>query len=150
MDGPRSEVGRTFSDMIHAYHQCISTKLNQLGLFRGQPPFMEELSRNGEMSQKQLAEVTKLSPATVTATVQRMQKAGLVTRRIDEMDQRVQLVTLTEDGKKLDRSARNVFHTVVNDVAFSGFSEEEKTQLFGYLQRITENLQRENGQARTR
>lgn len=139
-DDLRSTSDRIFADMIHAYHHCIDSQLSDLGLFRGQPPIMGILSHHGEMSQKDLAQKLHLSPATVTVTLKRMQKAGFITRRIDETDQRIQRVSLTEEGKRLDACAREIFRRMGDEIAFAGFSREEKEQMLLFVRRITENL----------
>jgi DNA-binding MarR family transcriptional regulator len=41
-----------------------------------------------------------LSPPTVTATLQRMEKAGIIVRQADRSDQRLTRVSLTEEGRQ--------------------------------------------------
>ena len=58
------------------------------------------LYKNDGMSQKEMARALNLSPATMTVTLKRMEKAGLVLREMDEHDQRIQDHVFLDAGKK--------------------------------------------------
>ena len=48
-----------------------------------------------------MARALNLSPATMTVTLKRMEKAGLVLREMDEHDQRILRVHLSEKGREM-------------------------------------------------
>ena len=72
-----------------------------MGLYRGQPPILGLLYQHDGMSQKEMAGALNLSPATMTVTLKRMEKAGLVRREMDEHDQRILRVHLSEQGRQM-------------------------------------------------
>jgi DNA-binding MarR family transcriptional regulator len=74
------------------------------------------LTERDGLSQRELAQVLHLAPPTVTAMLQRMEKAGTVERRPDAADQRVTRVHLTEAGRELERSLRAVMGTALGEV----------------------------------
>jgi DNA-binding MarR family transcriptional regulator len=55
----------------------------------------------GEMTAGQLARSAELNPASVTAMLDHLEQAGIVTRRRSTTDRRVLLVALTASGREL-------------------------------------------------
>jgi DNA-binding MarR family transcriptional regulator len=78
-----------------------------------------------------------ISPTMVTNLVDGLTKGGLVRRAGSPNDRRVSIAYLTEEGEK-------TFHRVLPvmshrmESACAGFTEEEKQQLLGLLQRLYE------------
>jgi DNA-binding MarR family transcriptional regulator len=59
-----------------------------------------------------LAEAERVTPPTMSKIVGRLEDAGLVTRRVDVDDRRIQRVSLSRDGAKLiarNRSRKNAY-----------------------------------------
>ena len=54
-----------------------------------------------------------VKPATLTVMLQRMEQAGLVERRNDTQDQRVQRVYITELGKETSEKTVDVYKNAV-------------------------------------
>ena len=79
--------------------------------------------------------------ATISGTLKRMERAGLIQRTGDEADARVSIVQLTEKGECCSEEAVRLFTQTDTDM-LQGFSEEELAQLRGYLQRMGENVER--------
>jgi DNA-binding MarR family transcriptional regulator len=67
----------------------------------GQAVCLRMLSHHGELTQSQLAEALMLSRPSVTRLLQRMERAGLVERRVDASDQRHTWVELTVAGARV-------------------------------------------------
>ena len=91
------------------------------------------------MTQKELAEAMNTSAAAMSATLKRLQKAGLVERLSLEEDSRKNKIRLTEKGKKFheDTFGKTL---AIDKTMLNGFSEEETQQLFEYLDRIQANI----------
>ena len=64
------------------------------------------LSSNDGVSQTDLADLLRVSRPTITVMLQKMEAAGMVERRPDELDQRKIRIYLTEDGRKRARDCR--------------------------------------------
>ena len=90
-----------FTRVIRMYYGRMQAQLAEVGIYRGQPPIMGLLYQHDGMSQKEMASALNLSPATMTVTLKRMEKAGLVRREMDEHDQRILRVHLSEQGKQM-------------------------------------------------
>lgn len=125
--------------LMHRVHNAFHTRLMRIGLYRGQPPVLYFLSERGPMSQKELADILELSPATMTVTLKRMEKSGLVARHTDPSDQRVQLVHVTDYGREMSERAQEIL-TAVRDECLSGFTDRELQEIVGHIDRMERNL----------
>lgn len=63
------------------------------------------LVQGGSMSQRQLAGATRVEEQTISQTVDRLERMGMVTREKDPADRRRFLITVTEPGKAAFRHA---------------------------------------------
>ncbi len=97
------------------------------------------ISKHEGMTQNQIAEKLNLRPATVAIMLRRMEKAGLIHRKQDENDRRIQRVYLTEKGRSHCEFLKEQMQRI-ESIATQGFSEEEKLQLANLLDRIIANL----------
>ena len=99
------------------------------------------LYQHDGMSQKEMASALNLSPATMTVTLKRMEKAGLVCREMDEHDQRILRVHLSEQGKQMWLKSADQIRCVTEEL-LEGFTPEEERQMREYLFRIARNMER--------
>lgn len=118
--------------------------LDRIGLHRGQPPVLHVLWEHEGISQAELAARLHVSPATISNTVHRMEKAGFLVRRTPKDDQRVSQVFLTDRGRTVKEQVRESWRTMEAET-FAGFTEEERAQMKRFLERVAENLARASG-----
>lgn len=130
-----------FGRLIRMYYSRIQSQLAEVGLYLGQPPILMLLYKNDGMSQKEMARALNLSPATMTVTLKRMEKAGLVLREMDEHDQRILRVHLSEKGREMCETGESRIGVVTAEL-LEGFTLEEQQQLNEYLGRIARNMER--------
>ena len=91
------------------------------------------------VTQLDLVKATHLKPPTVSVTLQKMERDGLVIRRSNENDLRETFVYLTEKGKSIDEKI-NVIHREGDAVALSGLSPDEIENLSTLLNKVIDNL----------
>ena len=90
-------------------------------------------------AQRELAAAVGIEGPTLTHHLNRMERAGLVTRRRDPENRRAHLVEMTEEG-------RTLFTELLSEVVEfdtrlrAGFAPDEIEQLRGYLDRILANV----------
>lgn len=100
---------------------------------------LRELGHKSGIFQLDLSKATHLKPPTISVALQKMETEGLVTRIVDDADMRATRVYLTEKGRELNDQVRDRLVNADN-VALSGFSEDEQEQLMSLLIRIRNNL----------
>lgn len=125
--------------MIHGYTSLSFKKFMELGVHPGQLPVLKSVYEEEGISLRELAKKIHVRPPTVTVTVQRLEKTGLVYKKTDPTDLRVNHIYLTDKGKDIQAKIRALLDE--NECTMTaGFSEEELTTLCSYFQRIVENL----------
>jgi MarR family transcriptional regulator, organic hydroperoxide resistance regulator len=126
------------------HHYRAHELLGSLGLYRGQPPVLFALWEKEGLTHGELAQLLKITPATITRMIQRMEKAGFLISRPDEQDQRISRVYLTEAGRSIRSRLQAVWDRMEQE-NFAGFEGDELVVLRRFLAQIRENLMHELG-----
>ena len=125
---------------VSILHRChIMTDASQTGLYFGQPMMLEYILSHPDCTQRELAKALNISPASAATSLGRIEKSGFIARRQDEADSRKNRLSVTESGLKALEAFRAVCDTTDTQL-LSGFGEDEREQLFSFLQRLHENL----------
>lgn len=138
-DNPYVAVGRALSHTTRRRFHLNDLLLEKVGIGPGQMPVLGELSRHKQMTQRELAEHTHVTAATISGTLKRMERAGLVQRSEDEADARVSIVRLTQQGIDCSEEAVRLFSDT-DEKMLQGFTEEEMATLLDFLNRMHENV----------
>lgn len=100
------------------------------------------LWQNDDVSISSLSAQTSLANTTLTAMLDRMENMGLIVRKPDPKDRRNRLIALTEKAKSLQDDYTKISERM-NEIYYTGFTEEEIRQFESYLQRVLNNLEKE-------
>jgi DNA-binding MarR family transcriptional regulator len=109
------------------------------GLYIGQPGLLLTLKQQGVCSQTELAEALNVTTPSIAVSVKRLEKVGMITKKINEKDNRYNQITLTESGEKSAEVCEEIFDTL-NTRMFSGFTRHELNQVNSFLERMRINL----------
>ena len=101
------------------------------GLYFGQPPILFMLGHDGQRTQTEIAERLRVTPATVATSIKRMEKAGLLRKKIHPADQRRNLIVLTPQGEETVRKCRAMFGEM--DQAMESSLTSEEARVFNEL-----------------
>jgi DNA-binding MarR family transcriptional regulator len=134
-------MGSLFSQVSRLEHARAHELLDELGLYRGQHRVLRALWRQDGLTHTELGRHAHVRPSTISTTLQRMEKAGLVERKHDAEDQRVSRVYLTKAGRALQGSVEQAWRRL-EDEMFDGLSLEERVLLRRFLLEMRENLMR--------
>ena len=91
------------------------------------------------MKHAQLADLLRISPATVATSLKSLERCGYITRHTDQRDGRRNLISITPAGRQALATTQEVFADVDAHM-FLGFSQEERDQVIAYHQRMLQNL----------
>ena len=124
---------------MRLHFSCQFSRTNETGVHPGQVPLLFALSQGGPMSQKELGDALLVKPPTITVTIRRMERGGLVCRTRDAADQRVMRISLTEQGR---RAAELMCQRIegMEKLAFQNFSTEEILLFRRLLLQMRQNL----------
>lgn len=149
MEQKHKVPGILFHSLHRAHHNAIKTELIASGLEDlGSPMLLFILERQGEdgeiPAQKELADMLRVSPATVAVSLKSLERSGYVEKRADPTDQRCKRVTITPKGIRAVETCYAVFKHV-EERMFEGFCEEECRQLNDYHWKMLCNLRGDQG-----
>jgi MarR family 2-MHQ and catechol resistance regulon transcriptional repressor len=96
---------------------------------------LEALLHKGPLTVKQLGEKVLLTSGSMTASVDRLEKRGLVKRSDDARDRRTRIIDLTPEGRELIERAF-ACHRDAMERALEGFSEGERIILLPLLRSL--------------
>ncbi|WP_349672173.1 MarR family transcriptional regulator [Lacrimispora sp.] len=116
------------------YEQLAGRELSS-----GQPKILEYLFEHDGSVQKDIALACGIEPATVTSLLSRMEKSGIIERKMQNNNRRFWYVYLTEKGKEEAVYVKKAFESV-KETALKDFTNDEKEQFTEYLKRVNKNL----------
>ena len=134
-------IGSLLSQVSRLEHARAHELLEELGLYRGQHRILRALGKQDGLTHTDLSERAHVRPSTISTTIQRMEKAGLVERRHDAEDQRISRVYLTQVGRALQGDVQQVWRRLEEET-FDGFTLEERVLLRRFFLQMRENLMR--------
>ncbi len=115
--------------------------LDETGVYQAQHRLLMEISHNRNASQKEIACSMGISPATIAVSLKKLEKGGYINKIMDEGDNRLNQITITEKGNRVVEQSRQIFDATDQKV-FEGFTEEEKATLSELLQKLDTNMVR--------
>lgn len=132
--------------LLRLLHQCAH-RLSASEKYRGQGRILNLLRENGPMTQRELIECTGRRSATLSEQLEKMEKAGYLTRQKNEQDRRNVDVALTEAGQTAALEARAERDRRAS--VFEGLSPEEREMLEQILEKLLTLCEaRETGEER--
>ena len=140
-DTPREKLDNRLHTFLHTHRNTLCRYFQSCGMYSGHPRVLFHLRRVPGMTQKELSRALGVAAATLSVSIRRMEAAGLVERRSDTADLRVQRLYLTPEGEAIDdRCAKG--REFLMEAQFADFSDEDMAVLDRLLTRMTDNLDR--------
>jgi len=125
--------------IMKLYRYILDERLKETGVYRSQHQILMMLADHSNVSQKEIAERLYVSTATIAVSVKKLEKGGYITRAVDQEDNRMNKLCLTEKGKHTVKHSREFFHNV-EERMFRDFSAEEMAAMGQFLDRVYDNL----------
>src|SRR5215207_2149694 len=119
--------------------------LRQIGLYPGQELMMMHLWDTGAQRQSDLATLFDTDSASMTRSVQRLERAGFVRRRPDPIDRRATLVEPTTASNMLRERVEQTWAELENWTV-ANLTPEQRDHLLAGLHQVETNLARPAGQ----
>lgn len=121
-------VDKELHDLMRAHHNTMRQYFQSHGLFNGQPPMMFHIFENPGLTQKELAALMHITPASVATSIRRMEAEGLVERQVDRQDARIHHLYLTPKGVQLDAECRKA-RDIIIETLYEDCTQEELEQM---------------------
>ena len=133
------EVFRALMRTVKLNGRLLMRAIGERGGHPGQAGCLWAIGAREGISQRELAEMVQLSPPTITAMLQRMERAGLVERIGDETDQRITRLRLTDEGRALNHALR-VAHGEYISTTIGAMSQKDRRELARLLGALGDNI----------
>jgi MarR family transcriptional regulator, organic hydroperoxide resistance regulator len=128
-------LGLLLVQICRAHRNLVAGALDQLRVSVGQDHIVFRLAIEEGVTQATLAEALCVDASTVTKTLGRLERDGVVERRPDEVDGRVSRVFLTKRGRALVRPVVQIW-TDTEDQLVSDLSDAERAVLLRLLRKV--------------
>lgn len=142
---PQHNPDQMFGFMVHDVARLLRRRFEQrlrtmgTGLTRAQCAVLVHLARQQGINQACLAQALDIEPISLVRLLDRLQDAGLVTRKPDPKDRRAYIPELTAKAKPVLERVYGLAESVYEE-AQAGLTGTDVSRLLGQLQAIKANL----------
>jgi len=133
------EIGRQISMLYRAGISFYSGKSNNLDFGAGQMSIIFYLFHHQGASQDELTKQLEVDKATITRSVKKLESAGILERKKDEQDQRINRITLTEAGYAIQSDLKKLTDQW-QSILLKDFSDGELEQLMPLFEKLLKNV----------
>ncbi len=134
-------MGQLTSQASRLFRRLADKRLEPLGMSAGQLPILTALMDVTALSQKALVERAALEQPTMAATLNRMERDGIIVRQPDAHDRRSSLFSLTAEARGKIDAVREIVESMNAD-AVPELSGEQVDQIRKSLAAMIEALSR--------
>ena len=139
MADPDSSIGFLVGDVARLLRRNFNRRAQALGLSQAQWRALAYLARQQGVSQASLADRLEIQPITLVRLLDRLQAAGLVTRRPDPHDRRAFRLYLTDRAQPLLARMWSIA-AQTREQALAGMPIQRQRMLIKSLQHLRQNL----------
>lgn len=140
---PEMPIGREIAFMIKDVSRMMGTYADQqgrvLGISRAQWTVLVRLERTEGLKQSELAEILDLQPISLTRLLDRLDENGLIERRADPNDRRVNRLYLKPAARPLLDKLATLSESLMGTV-LEGIEPESMERMLHDLKLIKDNL----------
>jgi MarR family transcriptional regulator for hemolysin len=140
---PRTSVDVNFLFTLGELQRLVRAYADKeaarFGMTRAQWSVLAKVERNEGLKQSELAEQMEMQPITLTRLIDKLAEAGLIERRGDDTDRRVNRLYLKKAARPL-LAKLAVLRGELTDTALQGISPAEAERLMTHLEAIKENV----------
>jgi DNA-binding MarR family transcriptional regulator len=140
----RGPISHAIFRVARLHRMLAGQVLREVGLHPAQELVMMQLWDRGRMRQTDLARHVGADAATMTRTIQRLEKAGYVRRERSTSDKRSVLVEPTAASLALRQQVEELWSRL-EDYATGGLTEVERSETLSVLEHLETNLAAHTG-----
>jgi DNA-binding MarR family transcriptional regulator len=134
------EILREIGMIARALDSISNIEFKEVDLTKGQYLYLVRIFENPGIIQEKLAEMIKVDRTTAARAIQKLEAQGFIEKKYDETNKKNKKLFTTEKGNSaypfLKREGE-----YSNQVAMTGFTQDESEALFQLLQRVRKNIE---------
>lgn len=136
---PRRDAALRIVDTSRLLRGLVEQRLKPYGMTRAQYATLSRLERQDGQAQHEVADALEVQPIAMVRLVDQLSAEGLVERRNDPNDRRVNRLFITPQGRER-LTALEDFKTELGAALFDGIGEADIQRALGMLDRLQANL----------
>lgn len=139
----RDGLGSAFLRVELLRRQLLRPHFIELGLTvgQGQPRILKTLRLKGAMSQRELSDLCVLDVTTMSRTLDKLEKMGLIKRNDNPECRRSWVISLTPEGEEKADKVVELFK-MADEIFSEGMTEEDIKKLYEMLDIIERNIEK--------
>jgi DNA-binding MarR family transcriptional regulator len=134
------EILREIGMIARALDSISNIEFKEFELTKGQYLYLVRICEHPGIIQEKVAEMIKVDRTTAARAIKKLEIQGLIEKRDDENNKKINRLYPTEKGKKVYPALKREGE-YSEKVALSGFTEEETETIFSLLQRVRRNIE---------
>jgi DNA-binding MarR family transcriptional regulator len=134
------EILREIGMIARALDSISNIEFKEFELTKGQYLYLVRICEHPGIIQEKVAEMIKVDRTTAARAIKKLEIQGLIEKRDDEKNKKINRLYPTEKGKKVYPALKKE-GDYSEKVALSGFTEEETETIFSLLQRVRGNIE---------
>jgi DNA-binding MarR family transcriptional regulator len=145
LDGVNSvslSLFKSFFKTIRLHSQLVFKMTSEKGIYPGQALCLWFINQQPGISQCDLAKRMHVAPPTVTHMLQKLEKTGFITRMVDEHDQRLSRIYLTDTGSSMLQALNSTFSEIIS-ISLKGLTQGQQQELIQTLNIMSSNISQE-------
>ena len=136
---PNVQLEFLLAEVVRLQMRVYNRRFRKTGLNQSQVSALIHLDRVDELSQIDLASRLGMRKAATGTLLDNLEGKGLVERTRGREDRRLQLVSITDEGRSVVETVDRMAEPLGQELR-QGVSRDERVQLVSILQRIRKNL----------
>lgn len=132
-------VGRGLAIASRLYAGALAGLIENIDLERHYSVLIAVQNFTESCNQQFLANTLHIDKASMVRIIDTLVSAGYILREVSAKDRRAHNIVLTKKGLMVLPKLQDAVQKV-NDIAFKGFSDSEKSHFFSSLHRLSDNL----------
>ena len=134
----KEDILRQIGSISRALDSIANIEFKDLRLNRGQYLYLVRIFEHPGIISDQLAILLNIDRTTTSRGVRKIEQAGLVFKKDDEVNKKIKHLFVTESGEELAKEIEkeNIYS---NELMIKGLSKTEQTELRKYLRIIEKN-----------
>ena len=133
--GPESELTWLLHRAAQRMHSAVGAEAERHGLTLRDHIVLSALHKTHNLTQIELGQALGMDKTTLTAEIDRLEKAGYVTRSVDPRDRRARILAISPEGERL-RSAIAIRVQAAEKTAVQALDPQQNTLLRNALYSI--------------
>lgn len=137
-------LGNLITSISRAHLRYLFLEMDKHGITGGQYQFLLGLSKQDGITQDELARNFHMNQSTIARAMKKLEDAQMVTRRTDDTNRRKNIITVTDNGRKVVSQVELMDEKWEEDIgSLSKTAKSElKEKLRNILQEALESMER--------